>query len=223
MFLAFFLLVVADLFRASFRRFRFRQPFLMLGNYGGILVPVFASQQVGVVPGIVSFAVVEFFGAILVTDVAPVAGADGMVATALGHEGGTVPPGLGVFQQGGEALAIQVRHHRQTGKIEQCRVDVDQADGRIDSRPRLGDARCHDDEGYMVGFLPEGELHHALLIPEVIAMVRPEHDDGVFRPSGGIELIEELPDLGVGVGGGRLVGTNETLSGKRDRLQPGDH
>ena len=44
-------------------------------------------------------------------------------------------------------------------------------------------------------------------------MVRPQHDDGVFRPSGGIELIEKLPDLGVGVGGGRLVGTNETLQG----------
>ena len=79
----------------------------MLGNYRGILVPVFAGQQVGVVPGIVGFAVVEFFGAILVTDVAPVAGADGMVAAALGHEGGTIPFGLGVFQQRDEALAIQ--------------------------------------------------------------------------------------------------------------------
>ena len=42
-------------------------------------------------------------------------------------------------------------------------------------------------------------------------MVRPQHDDGVFRPSGGVELIEKLPDLGVGVGGGRLVGADETF------------
>ena len=54
----------------------------MLRNNGGVLVPALAGQQVTVVPGIIGFAVVEFFGAILVTDVAPVAGADGVVAMA---------------------------------------------------------------------------------------------------------------------------------------------
>ena len=44
-------------------------------------------------------------------------------------------------------------------------------------------------------------------------MVRPQHDDGVFRPSGGVELIEQLPDLGVGVGGGSLVGADKTFQG----------
>ena len=84
----------------------------MLRNNGGVIVSALAGQQVAVVPGIVGFTVVELFGAILVMDVAPVAGADGMVAAALGHEGGTVPFGLGVFQQGDEALAIQIRLRR---------------------------------------------------------------------------------------------------------------
>ena len=75
MFLAFLIHTLVE--RASFRCFRFRQPFFMLGDYGGVIVLVLACQQVRVIPGIVGFAVIELFGAILVTDVAPVAGADG--------------------------------------------------------------------------------------------------------------------------------------------------
>ena len=105
-------LVVSDLFRASLRSFVFRQPFLMLGNYRGIFDPVFASQQVAVVPGIVGFTVVELFGAILVTDVAPVAGADGVVATPLSHKCRTVSTWFGGLSTGGQGFGHQAGHRR---------------------------------------------------------------------------------------------------------------
>ena len=90
-------------------------------------------------------------------------------------------------------------------------VDVDQADGAIAFASRSCDARCDDDEGDAIGFLPEGELHAALLVAEMISVIGPEDDDGVVGTPAGVELVEETPHHLIGEIGGGLVTLHHAL------------
>ena len=63
----------------------------------------------------------------------------------------------------------------------------------------------------MIGFLPKGRFPARGLVAKVIAMVRPEHDDGILRPAGFVELIEQAAHHLVGEIGSRLVALDHFL------------
>ena len=69
-----------------------RQPFFMFGDDVGIL---FVVGEIGPFECII-VVVVEFFGAIAITDVAIALGADAVVLVAVCGEHGVVPLGVGI-------------------------------------------------------------------------------------------------------------------------------
>ena len=52
--------------------------------------------------------VIKLFGPVGMAYVAPAQGPDRMIAAPPGRDGGAIPPGRGVFQEGYEALTVKI-------------------------------------------------------------------------------------------------------------------
>ena len=96
--------------------------------------PVLASY--GLMSEVVPFVgigkvVVEFFGAIVVADVAVAAGSQRVVVFAVGGECGACPRERWITEERRNGLPIEAAARRQTSQFEQCGVEIDEADNAI--------------------------------------------------------------------------------------------
>ena len=95
-------------------------------------------------------------------------------------EGGLVEFGFGIIEQGGEALAFQVRLSRQAAELDQGGVDI-QIFGNAIADLAVGfGARVHDHERHVGALLPKGAgLGPFALLTHLHAVVHAEDDDGI--------------------------------------------
>ena len=131
--------------------------------------------------------VVEFLVAVGIADVAPLLIANRVVVAQIRHDRRLLPRGRGIAEQGNDATAVHGVRRPQRAKLQQCRIQARQV-----YRARAPSAGCRrpgsdHDERDVGGLLPEGEFLPVILFTEVVAVVRPEDDDGAVSGAGGIE------------------------------------
>ena len=104
----------------------------VLGGYGlmGEVVPFVGIGKV----------IVEFFGSIVVADVAVAAGSQRVVVLAVGGECGACPGERWITQERRDGLPVEAGARRQASQFEQSGVEIDEADDAI----ALDAALCGD-------------------------------------------------------------------------------
>ncbi len=141
--------------------------------------------------------VVEFFIAVGVAEVAPVAGGEGVVAGVERRQHGAVGFQIGIREPGCERGAAEALFGRQAAEFDERGIQIDEAHG-LGARFAThgpGAAWWHDDQGHARALSPGGPLAPVLLVAELPAVIAPEHDPGVFSERRGIELLDEATDL----------------------------
>ena len=178
------------------REFRFHGGEVRLGREIGPLVRVVRM-------------IVEFFAAVGITDVTPALAAHRVIALPVGRQHGPVPRALRFPQERHQALAVERGHGRQAAEFIERGKQIDQADRPGGAGLGAGDAGRHHEKRDARGALPKREFVQVVFLPEVPAVIRPEHDDGVVRRRTGSERIEQPTDQGIAIGDVRQIGLEE--------------
>ena len=79
---------------------------------------------------------------------------------------------FGFFQEWKEADAIELWFFREAAQFDQSGIEVEKAHWPFANRPWSGYARSDNDQWHVVGLFPQGEFHTALLVAQMIAMIR---------------------------------------------------
>ena len=151
--------------------------------------------EVGPLVGVL-LHVVEFLAAVGIADVAPVVGADGVIALIVGGDGGPLAGCAGILELGHEAVAFEVGARGHLGEREQRGKNVEQLHRAVAHLPSF-DAWPRKDERHLRAAFPEGVFASDELFAEMPAVVAPEDDDGVVQATGGFELAHEASHLAV--------------------------
>ena len=142
--------------------------------------------------------VVELLVAVAVVNVAPGAGADGvLVGMAEVSDGGVRPFSVWIFQERHKAVRAHVFRCRDVAEVGQCAVEIDEGD-RLVADGACCAARFADDERHAGAESPAGEFLPVLLLAEMPAMITPECDDGIVAVRSVLQRIEHAAEHGVG-------------------------
>ena len=127
-------------------------------------------------------------------------------------EGWMVPLGGGLVQQRRDAAAVQFLWHRQPAEFGERRIKIQRlhhARARLAVALRAGRA---NDERHAGALLEQGAgLRPLAPFTELVAVIAPEHDDGVRPQVEAVQFGEHAADVGVHVGSGREVGADHFL------------
>lgn len=152
------------------------------------------------------FVVVEFFGSVGPADVTPAGSAQGVVVGAVGGESGAGPSGVGIFEEGAEAAAVEgVSGRVDATEVYEGWVEVEEGDAAVGSTTGCGHFGDVDDEGDACGIVPEAPFFEVIAFADAPAVVGEEDDDGVVAVGAGVEGVENFADLGVDEGAGGEV------------------
>ena len=167
------------------RDFRFRDPRL---EFRDLPTQLQVASKIIPFPRIL-LMIVKFLATIAVANIAIPFGADCVVASTHGHESRSVPFRVRVFQQWHEADSIELWFFREAAQFDQGGIEIEKAYWPFANQSRSGYTWSHNDQRNVIGLLPEGEFHAALLVAQVVAMIGPKDNDGVIGLPRSFELV----------------------------------
>ena len=103
-----------------------------------------------------------------------------------------------IFEERDQRGTVEVIELGEAAEFDQRREQVDRAYRPGAELARFPDVRCDDDHGDARAHFPQRALVPGVLLAQVPAVVRPEHDDRVFGMWRTIQRIQHAPQLGVG-------------------------
>jgi hypothetical protein len=114
------------------------------------------------------------------------------------RERGFVESHVLATQERNQALAFDVRRHRQACQFAQGWIDIEKfGEGRDASA--TGETGGGDHERRAGGILVVGELSPMTVLAEMPAVVAPEADDGVVRHAAFLQRLHEQTDLRIDI------------------------
>lgn len=123
-------------------------------------------------------------------------------------ETSSFPWGIGIVQERFERESVEVFRERISGEIAEGGEEVDEFGDGFGSLI-FGETGSRDDEGNVGGDFVGGMLAPFAVVAEVVAVVAPEDDDGVFGEAGFIECVDKVTDLRVHVADRGAIAVDE--------------
>tara|TARA_B100000609_G_C17183491_1_gene418421 strand:- start:342 stop:776 length:435 start_codon:yes stop_codon:yes gene_type:complete len=123
---------------------------------------------------------------------------------------GPLTRGLGILKLRNKRVAFKSVIGWKVQQVDKRRVDVEELSRLPANLPALDSGSCEDQRN-SGPIVPQGILACNFLFSNMIPVVRPEDDDGVFFQTACPEGLEKSLYLSVYKGGARQVGTGEIV------------
>ena len=123
--------------------------------------------------------IVKFLGAIRITNIAPLFGADRVVLVSVCCNRGNIPFLGRITEQWDDAFAVQMARQRKATQFTERWIDRHEIDSPLTDSRLCGRTGRYPNQRSARGLFPEGKLSPMLLFSQMPTMVTPQDDNRI--------------------------------------------